>query len=40
MIGKEVQQLYGLVEKAAEKLLNQICHFEELECEKSSNINQ
>ena len=36
----EVLRLYGLVEKAAENILNQISNFEELEYEKSSNINQ
>ena len=38
-IDKESLQLYGLVEKATEKLMNQISSFEELECEKSLNIN-
>ena len=39
-IDKESLQLYGLVEKATEKLMNQISGFEELECEKYLNINQ
>ena len=33
-------QLYGLTETATEKLVNQISNFEELEYEKSLNINQ
>ena len=33
-------QLYGLVEKGTEKLMNQISILEELECEKSLNMNQ
>ena len=36
----EVLRLYDLVEKAAENILNQIRNFEELEYEKSFNINQ
>ena len=36
----EVLRLYDLVEKAAENILNQISNFEELEYEKSFNINQ
>ena len=39
-IDEESLQLYGLVEKAAEKLMNQTSNFEELECEKSLDINQ
>ena len=34
---EESLQLYGLVEKATEKPMNQISNFEELECEKSLN---
>ena len=33
-------QLYGLVEKGTEKLMNQISILEELECEKYLNMNQ
>ena len=39
-IDGEVLRLYGLVEKAAENILSQISNFEELEYEKSFNINQ
>ena len=39
-IDEETLQLYGLVKKATEKLMNQISNFEILECEKSWNINQ
>ena len=39
-IDEETLQLYGLVKKATEKLMNQINNFEILECEKSWNINQ
>ena len=34
-IDEEILQLYGLVEKATQKLLNQISNYEELECDKS-----
>ena len=37
-IYKESLQLYGLDEKATEKLMNQIVNFEELEFEKPLNI--
>ena len=37
---EESLQLYGLIEKATEKLMNQISNTEELECEESLNINQ
>ena len=37
---KLMKKVYGLVEKATEKFMNQISNFEELECEKSLNINQ
>ena len=30
----------GLVRKITEKLINQFCNFEELECEQSLNINR
>ena len=33
-------QLHGLVKKATEKLINQISNFEELEFQKSLNINK
>ena len=36
----ESLQLYRLIDKATERLMNQISNFEELECEKSLNINQ
>ena len=39
-IDEESLQLYGLVEKATEKPMNQISNFEELECEKSLNVSQ
>ena len=39
-IDEESLQLHGLVKKATEKLINQISNFEELECEKSLNINK
>ena len=39
-LDEETLQLYGVVEKAKEKLMYQIINFEELECEKSLNINQ
>ena len=39
-IDEETLQLYGLVKKATEKLMNQINNFEILEFEKSWNINQ
>ena len=39
-IDEETLQLFGLVKKATEKLMNQINNFEILECEKSWNINQ
>ena len=38
-IDEKSLQLYCLVEKATEKLMNQISNFKELECEKSLNIN-
>ena len=34
-IDEEILQLYGLVKKTTEKLMNQISDFEELECEKT-----
>ena len=37
---EESLNLYGLVKKATEKLMNQIRNFEELKREKSLNINQ
>ena len=37
-IDEDSLQLYGLVEKATEKPMNQISNFEELECEKSLNV--
>ena len=39
-IDEETLQLFGLVKKATEKLMNQINNFEILEFEKSWNINQ
>ena len=39
-IDEEILQLYCLVEKATEKLMNSICNIEELDYEKSFNINQ
>ena len=36
---EESLQLHGLVKKATEKLINQISNFEELEFQKSLNIN-
>ena len=38
-IDEEILQLYGLVEKATEKLMNQISNFEELEFDKSVKID-
>ena len=38
-IDEESLQLYGLVEKATEKLMNQISNFEELEFDKSVKID-
>ena len=37
---EESLQLHGLVKKATEKLINQISNFEELEFQKSLNINK
>ena len=39
-IDEESLQIYGLVQKSTEKLINQTTNFEELECVKSLNINQ
>ena len=39
-IDEESLQLYRLIDKGTEKLMNQISNFEELECEKPLNINQ
>ena len=39
-LDEETLQLYGVVEKETEKLMYQTSNFEELECEKSLNINQ
>ena len=39
-VDKESLQLHGLIETATEKVINQISNFEELECEKSLNINK
>ena len=38
-IDEKSLQLYGLVEKETEKIMNQTSNFEELECEKPLNIN-
>ena len=39
-IDEESLQLFALVKKATEKLMNPISNFEELKCEKSWNIIQ
>ena len=39
-IDRESLQLHSLIKKAAEKLVNKISNFEELDCQKFLNINK